>query len=177
MVVRGSLCESLARLPEGAQGCFTFGIDSRLAPERELWLGVGSRPGLKIAFQKQDLLAQFPDAFTPFLAFGCTLRTHYQGTLFRFPLRCLPPCIPSMSLSSLSYLCWLSCWFCSAFSCLGVRQIMPIMPIVMPVIYLRLGRRCNTPPPPTHRPPACAHMRHGLPALIDRFTSRSFPNI
>eukprot|EP00884_Botryococcus_braunii_P020227 jgi/Botrbrau1/6889/Bobra.67_3s0008.1 len=46
-----------------------------------------TQPGLKIAFQKQDLLAQFPDAFTPFLLFGCNLRSHFDGTLFRFPLR------------------------------------------------------------------------------------------
>ena len=46
-----------------------------------------SQPGLKISFQKTDLLSQFPDAFRPFLHFGCTLRSHYNGTLFRFPLR------------------------------------------------------------------------------------------
>ena len=46
-----------------------------------------SQPGLKIGFQKTDLLSQFPDAFRPFLHFGCTLRSHYNGTLFRFPLR------------------------------------------------------------------------------------------
>ena len=46
-----------------------------------------AQPGLKISFQHADLLSQFPDAFRPFLHFGCSLRSHYDGTLFRFPLR------------------------------------------------------------------------------------------
>ena len=46
-----------------------------------------AQPGLKISFQRADLLSQFPDAFRPFLHFGCSLRSHYDGTLFRFPLR------------------------------------------------------------------------------------------
>jgi hypothetical protein len=52
---------------------------------RFVWLS--SRPGLKIPFLKQDVLAQFPDAFTPYLTFGCTLKSYFNGTLFRFPLR------------------------------------------------------------------------------------------
>jgi hypothetical protein len=47
-----------------------------------------AQPGLKIAFQREDLLSQFPDAFEPYLHFGVTLRQPLQGTLFRFPLRC-----------------------------------------------------------------------------------------
>ena len=46
-----------------------------------------AQPGLKISFQHADLLSQFPDAFRPFLHFGCSLQSHYSGTLFRFPLR------------------------------------------------------------------------------------------
>lgn len=46
-----------------------------------------AQPGLKIAFQRANLLAQFPDAFQPFLHFGCSLIEHFKGTLFRFPLR------------------------------------------------------------------------------------------
>ena len=46
-----------------------------------------AQPGLKIAFQRENLLAQFPDAFEPYLHFGVTLRQPLQGTLFRFPLR------------------------------------------------------------------------------------------
>lgn len=47
-----------------------------------------AHPGLKIAFQKKDIVAQFPDAFAPFLhKFSCSLDRHYPGTLFRFPLR------------------------------------------------------------------------------------------
>lgn len=44
-----------------------------------------SQPGLK--FQRANLLAQFPDAFAPYLHFDCTLQRHFGGTLFRFPLR------------------------------------------------------------------------------------------
>ena len=47
-----------------------------------------AQPGLKIAFQRENLLSQFPDAFEPYLHFGVTLREPLQGTLFRFPLRC-----------------------------------------------------------------------------------------
>lgn len=40
-------------------------------------------------------MMQFPDAFQPYMAhFGCTLRAHYPGTLFRFPLRCAPARLP-----------------------------------------------------------------------------------
>ncbi|KAK9808692.1 hypothetical protein WJX72_002029 [[Myrmecia] bisecta] len=46
-----------------------------------------AQPGLKIAFQRANLLAQFPDSFSPYLQFGCTLHETFQGTLFRFPLR------------------------------------------------------------------------------------------
>ena len=49
-----------------------------------------AQPGLKIAFQREDLISQFPDAFEPYLHFGVTLRQPLQGTLFRFPLRCVP---------------------------------------------------------------------------------------
>ncbi|GAX84471.1 hypothetical protein CEUSTIGMA_g11891.t1 [Chlamydomonas eustigma] len=46
-----------------------------------------AQPGLKISFRHADLVSQFPDASAPFRVFGCTLRDHFPGTLFRFPLR------------------------------------------------------------------------------------------
>ncbi len=46
-----------------------------------------AQPGLKIAFQRANLLSQFPDAFQPYLHFGVTLQQPLKGTLFRFPLR------------------------------------------------------------------------------------------
>ena len=46
-----------------------------------------AQPGLKINFQRANLLGQFPDSFLPYTHFGCTLRQHFEGTLFRFPLR------------------------------------------------------------------------------------------
>ena len=46
-----------------------------------------AQPGLKISFTRADLLAQFPDAFRPYLQFGCNFRSHFPGTLFRLPLR------------------------------------------------------------------------------------------
>lgn len=46
-----------------------------------------SAPGLKIAFARAQLLRQFPDAAAPYLHFGCDLKGHFDGTLFRFPLR------------------------------------------------------------------------------------------
>eukprot|EP00854_Cymbomonas_tetramitiformis_P005339 gene5339-6482_t len=45
-----------------------------------------AQPGLKIKVAA-DLLHHFPDQFTPFLHFGCSMATPYDGTLFRFPLR------------------------------------------------------------------------------------------
>lgn len=57
-------------------------------PHAKFLPGVNAaQPGLKIAFQRANLLAQFPDAFRPYLHFGCTLQQRYSGTLFRFPLR------------------------------------------------------------------------------------------
>lgn len=47
----------------------------------------GNRKGTKIAFQRMKLRDKFPDFTAPFQHFGCTLNEHYQGTLFRFPLR------------------------------------------------------------------------------------------
>lgn len=44
-------------------------------------------PGLKINATSGRLLLQFPDQFSPFLFFGCTLNAPFDGTLFRFPLR------------------------------------------------------------------------------------------
>jgi hypothetical protein len=38
---------------------------------------------MQVAFERAALLAQFPDAFRPYLHFGCTLRGTYNGTLFR----------------------------------------------------------------------------------------------
>lgn len=47
-----------------------------------------TNPGIKIRFADSDLPAQFPDQFAPFKnVFGCDLKRHYKGTLFRFPLR------------------------------------------------------------------------------------------
>ncbi|CAN0322269.1 unnamed protein product, partial [Ectocarpus sp. 12 AP-2014] len=45
------------------------------------------QPGIKIRFADTDLLDQFPDQFSPYLFFGCELKKHFKGTLFRFPLR------------------------------------------------------------------------------------------
>ena len=46
-----------------------------------------AQPGLKMNFQRANLLGQFPESFLPYTHFGCTLRRHFEGTLFRFPLR------------------------------------------------------------------------------------------
>lgn len=48
----------------------------------------GRRKGVKIAFQRIRLADKFPDFAAAFRHFGCTLNERYQGTLFRFPLRC-----------------------------------------------------------------------------------------
>ena len=39
------------------------------------------------AGSSSSLLDRYPDQFAPLVAFGCTLRSHFAGTLFRFPLR------------------------------------------------------------------------------------------
>jgi hypothetical protein len=59
-----------------------------------------AQPGLKLSFAGgSSLTAQFPDAFAPFLPhFGCALTGHYPATLFRFPLRCLHACFPTIHL-------------------------------------------------------------------------------
>ena len=44
-------------------------------------------PGLKIDVASNRLLSAFPDQFRPYLFFGCTLESRFNGTLFRFPLR------------------------------------------------------------------------------------------
>ena len=44
-------------------------------------------PGLKIDIASNQLLDKFPDQFSPYLFFGCSLQQRFDGTLFRFPLR------------------------------------------------------------------------------------------
>ncbi|KAL3671864.1 hypothetical protein V7S43_002532 [Phytophthora oleae] len=47
-----------------------------------------ANPGIKIRFANASIVKQFPDQFAPFKGvFGCDLKNHYKGTLFRFPLR------------------------------------------------------------------------------------------
>ncbi|KAE9321360.1 hypothetical protein PF001_g4953 [Phytophthora fragariae] len=47
-----------------------------------------ANPGIKIRFANANIVKQFPDQFAPFKnVFGCDLEHHYNGTLFRFPLR------------------------------------------------------------------------------------------
>lgn len=74
----------LTDLPSFVSGDYLVMFD----PHAKYLPGINpAQPGLKIAFQKANLLSQFPDAFKPYLHFGCTLREGYKGTLFRFPLR------------------------------------------------------------------------------------------
>lgn len=47
-----------------------------------------ANPGIKIRFVNSGLVDQFPDQFAPFKnVFGCDLKNHFSGTMFRFPLR------------------------------------------------------------------------------------------
>ncbi|CAN0428881.1 unnamed protein product, partial [Discosporangium mesarthrocarpum] len=47
-----------------------------------------ANPGKMVEFLKHpDTIERFPDQFGPLHAFGCDFRSHYPGTLFRFPLR------------------------------------------------------------------------------------------
>ncbi|KAF4319793.1 hypothetical protein BBO99_00006114 [Phytophthora kernoviae] len=47
-----------------------------------------ANPGIKIRFSNAKIVKQYPDQFAPFKGiFGCDLTQHYDGTLFRFPLR------------------------------------------------------------------------------------------
>eukprot|EP00878_Enallax_costatus_P018109 GHUV01019053.1.p1 GENE.GHUV01019053.1~~GHUV01019053.1.p1 ORF type:complete len:1075 (+),score=289.48 GHUV01019053.1:149-3226(+) len=46
-----------------------------------------AQPGLRINLTRGQLMRQFPDAFAPYMHFGCTMEGTYPGTLFRFPLR------------------------------------------------------------------------------------------
>ncbi|KDO29648.1 hypothetical protein SPRG_05600 [Saprolegnia parasitica CBS 223.65] len=47
-----------------------------------------SNPGKMINFMtRRDLLEQYPDQFCPFEGFGCDLRSPFDGTTFRLPLR------------------------------------------------------------------------------------------
>ncbi len=39
--------------------------------------------GLRIAFQRANLISQFPDAFTPYTHFGCTMREPFHGESLR----------------------------------------------------------------------------------------------
>lgn len=43
-------------------------------------------PGLRVSLSPR-LLDEYRHQFEPFVLCGCNMRDHYQGTLFRFPLR------------------------------------------------------------------------------------------
>ena len=46
-----------------------------------------TNPGKRIDFVAHDILSQHPDQFLPFVCLGCDMRSHFEGTMFRFPLR------------------------------------------------------------------------------------------
>ena len=46
-----------------------------------------SNPGKRINFVATPAAEEHPDQFEPYHAFGCDARSHFPGTLFRFPLR------------------------------------------------------------------------------------------
>ena len=46
-----------------------------------------ANPGKRIKFVQSAVLDTYQDQFEPYVAFGCDMRSHYSGTLFRFPLR------------------------------------------------------------------------------------------
>ncbi|DBA01824.1 TPA: LOW QUALITY PROTEIN: hypothetical protein N0F65_002940 [Lagenidium giganteum] len=46
-----------------------------------------ANPGIKVRFVNSQLVQQFPDQFQPLRMFGCDFKSHFHGTLFRFPLR------------------------------------------------------------------------------------------
>lgn len=37
-----------------------------------------AQPGLKIALGRGELLRQFPDAFTPYMHFGCSMKVWFR---------------------------------------------------------------------------------------------------
>ena len=45
------------------------------------------QPGLRINFTNKNMYEQFPDQFAAYKLFGCDFENHFDGTLFRFPLR------------------------------------------------------------------------------------------
>ncbi|KAJ8747299.1 hypothetical protein K2173_011564 [Erythroxylum novogranatense] len=46
-----------------------------------------SNPGKRIDYVSTSAISFYEDQFSPYVAFGCDMRTPFAGTLFRFPLR------------------------------------------------------------------------------------------
>ncbi|KAJ3692968.1 hypothetical protein LUZ60_012063 [Juncus effusus] len=46
-----------------------------------------ANPGKRINYVSSSALSKYPDQFSPYVAFGCDMKTAFPGTLFRFPLR------------------------------------------------------------------------------------------
>jgi sacsin len=46
-----------------------------------------SNPGKRLDFVKGKLLDVYPDQFAAFRMFGCDMKSPFEGTMFRFPLR------------------------------------------------------------------------------------------
>ena len=44
-------------------------------------------PGKRIDFVSADVLTHYKDQFQPYCVFGCDMKTSYNGTIFRLPLR------------------------------------------------------------------------------------------
>ncbi|WCJ40041.1 Zinc finger C3HC4 type (RING finger) family protein [Euphorbia peplus] len=46
-----------------------------------------SNPGKRIDFVSSSAISHYNDQFSPYVSFGCDMRSLFRGTLFRFPLR------------------------------------------------------------------------------------------
>ncbi|PKI36689.1 hypothetical protein CRG98_042919 [Punica granatum] len=46
-----------------------------------------ANPGKRIDFVSSSAISAYNDQFSPYCAFGCDMKTPFNGTLFRFPLR------------------------------------------------------------------------------------------
>ncbi|KAF5825751.1 hypothetical protein DUNSADRAFT_7199 [Dunaliella salina] len=66
--------------------------------------------GLRIAFQRANLLAQFPDAFSPFKLFGCSLQEAFNGRLSSMV------CFRKCTNQCLHYFMGTSCFLCACLS-------------------------------------------------------------
>lgn len=86
-------------LPSFASGANLILFD----PHTDILNVSANNPGLKTDFVATHMWERMPEQCTPYQAFGCTMKEHFRGTLFRLPLRTADMAVKSRLSQQVNY--------------------------------------------------------------------------